>query len=67
MAPPVPHEVVDCDAYTSHVPATPPLQQPCGHVAASHEHSPLVVSHSWFAHSPQAAPAAPHWPVDCDS
>jgi hypothetical protein len=45
-APPVPHEGVDCEEKVSHAPIAPPLQQPPGHVWASQEHVPFVVSQS---------------------
>ena len=47
------------------MPVAPPLvQQPLGHVVASHEHVPLEVSHSPFAHAAQAAPPVPHCDAD---
>jgi len=65
VAAPVPHELNDWLAYTSHVPV-PPLQQPFGHVFASHAHSPLVVSHRLFAHGAHAVPPVPQTEEDCD-
>ena len=62
--PPVPHEVPVCEAYFSHVP--PLAQQPVGHVVASHEQVPLVVSHSPLEHAEHVAPAVPHDAADCD-
>jgi hypothetical protein len=59
VAPPVPHEPIDSAARSSQVPVVPPTQQPV-HVFTSHEHEPLVVSHSPFAHAAHAAPAVPH-------
>ena len=63
-APPVPHDGPDCPAYFSHVPAI--VQQPPGHVFASHEQVPLVVSHRLFAHGPHVAPAVPHEAPVCE-
>jgi hypothetical protein len=60
VAPPVPHELFDSDAYGSHVPVAPPLQQPFGHVLASHEQRPSVVSQTPFAQVAHAAPPTPH-------
>lgn len=60
VAPPAPHEPDDSDAYASHVPAVPPLQQPPGHVTPSHEQVPVPVSQRPFAQTAHAAPAAPH-------
>jgi hypothetical protein len=65
VAPPVPHEPVDSEAYASHVPEVPPLQQPFGQVLASHAQSPLVVSQRLFAHGAQATPEAPQVDADC--
>ncbi len=67
VAPPVPHEPFDSLAYASHVPVTPPLQQPLGQVLASQAHSPLVVSHRLLAHAAQVAPPAPHSDGDCEA
>jgi hypothetical protein len=64
VAPPVPHDAVDSEAYTSHVPIVPPLQQPLGQVFALHEHRPTVVSHSALPHAWQAAPPVPHSEAD---
>jgi len=66
VAPAVPHEVVDCDAYASHVPLGPPLQHPPGQVFPSQPQVPLVVSHRLLAHPAQAAPAVPHDAPDWD-
>ena len=63
----MPHDGADCDAYASQAPVAPPLQHPCGHVVESHAQAPLVVSQRPFAHVAHAAPAAPHWPADCDA
>jgi hypothetical protein len=67
VAPPAPHEPVDSDAYASHVPLTPPLQQPAGHVLGSHAHVPVVRSHRPFAHEPQAAPPLPQSEPDSEA
>ena len=64
LAPPVPHDAGDSDAYASHVPEMPPLQQPFGQVLRSHEQRPLVVSHRLFAHAAQAAPPVPQALLD---
>jgi len=66
LAPPVPHEGVDSEAWASQVPVTPPLQQPFGHVVASQEQAPVVVSQSPFTHDVHAAPPLPHIPGDSD-
>ncbi len=66
VAPPVPHEVFDSAVYASHVPVVPPLQQPFGHVLASHEQVPLVVSHSPLVHDTHAAPPVPHIVADSE-
>jgi hypothetical protein len=64
-APAVPHEPLDSDAHSSHVPVGPPLQQPFGHDAASHTHCPLPVLHaSPAAHALQVVPPAPHDELD---
>jgi hypothetical protein len=57
IAPPVPHAVLDCEAYGSH---EPPLQQPAAHVLESQAQTPFVVSHSPFAHAAHDAPPVPH-------
>ncbi len=67
LAPPVPHEALDCETNASHVPPVPPLQQPFGQVLASHEQVPLAVSQTLFAQAVQAAPPVPHWEPDCDA
>jgi hypothetical protein len=64
LAPPVPQELADSDAYGSHVPLVPPLQQPLGHVVASQEHAPLVLSQRPLVQETQAAPPVPHWLAD---
>jgi len=66
VAPAVPHEVLDSDAYPSHVPLVPPLQHPAAQVLASHEQEPLVRSQRPLAHEPQAAPPWPHCDEVCD-
>ncbi len=43
-APPVPHELLVCEAYASQVP--PEVQQPLGHELASQTHLPVLVLHS---------------------
>jgi len=69
-APPVPQELgPTCAAYSSHFPAA--VQQPVGHVLASHAQVPLLVlpllvSQRPFAQGAQAAPDAPHWVGDSD-
>lgn len=57
-APPVPQEALDSAAYASHVPVD--VQQPFGHVLASHEHVPRVVSQRPFEQEVHAAPPVPH-------
>jgi hypothetical protein len=42
------------------------LQQPAGHVTASHEQTPVVMSQRPFAQEPHAAPPLPHCEDDCD-
>jgi hypothetical protein len=62
-APPVPHEVLDSDAYGSQVPDA--VQQPCGHEVASQTHCPVPRLHSSPAeHDLQDAPPAPHDALD---
>jgi hypothetical protein len=48
------------------VPLVPPLQQPFGHVIASHVHLPVVVSQTLFGHAAHATPPVPHADADCD-
>jgi hypothetical protein len=61
VAPPVPHEPFDSDAYASHVPLLPPLQQPFGHDVPSQTHCPLPVLHSRpDPHDLHDAPPEPH-------
>jgi hypothetical protein len=61
VAPPVPHDPFDSDAYGSHVPLLPPLQHPFGHDVPSQTHCPLPVLHSRpDEHALQVAPAEPH-------
>jgi hypothetical protein len=58
LAPAVPHEPFDSEAYSSHV---LPLQQPLAQECASQMHCPVVVLQSLFAgHGPQLTPPAPH-------
>jgi hypothetical protein len=58
LAPPVPHEPFDSDAYGTHV---LPLQQPFGQDVASHTQRPALVLHSWpEVHVVQLAPPTPH-------
>jgi hypothetical protein len=59
VAPAVPHDPNDSDAYASHVPPVPPLQQPFGQVFASHAQVPMVVSQSPSAQGAHAAPLCP--------
>jgi hypothetical protein len=66
-APPLPHDVFDSDAYVSQAPLGPPLQQPAGHVSASHVHVPFVVSQSPFPQTPHAAPPVPHTDDDSEA
>jgi hypothetical protein len=63
---PAPQEPVVSEAYLRHCP--PEVQQPFGHVLASHAHVPLVVSQRPAAHAAHAAPPVPHSaPVCADS
>ena len=62
VAPPVPHDMPDCETYVSHVP--PAVQQPLGQVLASHAQVPLVVSHRPLLQGEHAAPPVPHWVGD---
>jgi len=64
LAPPVPHDDADSEAYASHVPLVPPTQQPLAHVVASQRHTPAVVSHRLFAQAAQAAPPVPQELLD---
>ena len=66
VAPAVPHERVDSEAYGSQVPVAPPLQQPFGQVVASHAQRPVVPSQRPFAHGAHAAPPAPQSAGDWD-
>ena len=66
-APPCPHDEPDIDPNASHVPLVPPLQHPSGHVLASHEHVPLVVSQRPLPHTAQVAPPVPHSDELCDA
>jgi len=64
LLPPAPQEPLDSEAYASHVPVVPPLQQPLGHEVASQTHWPLPL-HSWpKAHALHATPDAPHDELD---
>ena len=67
VAPDTPQEPLDSDAYASHVPLAPPVQQPLGQVLASHAQTPVVRSHRLFAHGPHAAPPLPHCEPVCDA
>jgi hypothetical protein len=67
LAPPVPHEPLDSEAYGSHVPVAPPLQHPFGHVVASHLHAPTVLSHRPFEQEAHAAPPVPHCVADSEA
>jgi hypothetical protein len=60
VAPAVPHEPLDSEAYASHVPLAPPLQHPFGHVFESQAQAPMLMSHKPFAQVAHAAPPAPH-------
>ena len=66
-APLVPHDDAVSEEYTSQVPVVPPLQQPPGHVFASHEQVPFVVSHRPAAQLVHAAPPLPHCEVDSEA
>ncbi len=67
VAPPAPHDEIDIDEYASHVPLIPPLQQPLGHVLASHEQVPLVRSQRPFVQDTHAAPPVPQLVADSDA
>jgi hypothetical protein len=67
LAPPVPQDDADSEAYASQVPLVPPLQQPFGHVRASHAQRPLVVSHRLLAQATQAAPPVPQALLDSEA
>jgi hypothetical protein len=59
VAPMVPHEVVLCEAYGTHVPVE--SQQPFGQDVASQTHPEDDLLHSLpDAHAPHVAPAVPH-------
>ena len=64
LAPPVPQDDGDSEAYASQVPLTPPLQHPFGQVLASHAQRPLVVSQRLFAQAAHAAPPVPQALLD---
>jgi len=66
VAPPVPQEAVVSEAYASHVPVVPPLQQPVGQVLALHWQRPLVVSQRPFPHAAHVAPPWPHCEADSE-
>jgi hypothetical protein len=66
-APAVPQAALDSAPYGTQTPLAPPLQQPLGHVVASHAQAPCVLSHSPFAQTAQSAPPAPHCEADCDA
>ncbi len=61
VAPLWPHDPLDSEAYASHVPVAPPLQQPLGQEFPSHTQCP-VESHS--LPDPQAAQATPAAPQE---
>jgi len=63
-APPVPHDVLDSDAYRTHVPVGPPLQQPFGHEVESQTHCPVPLHSCPAGHAAHAAPPAPHEVLD---
>ncbi len=67
VTPKAPQEELFSEAYASHVPAVPPLQQPPGQVFESHEQVPLVLSQRPFVQLPQAAPPTPHCVLDCEA
>ena len=66
VAAPVPQDAFVWLVYASHVPLVPPLQQPVGHVLASQEQVPLVVSQTPFEHIEHVAPPLPHPALVCD-
>jgi hypothetical protein len=66
VAPVVPHDPFDSEAYASHVPPVPPTQQPFGQVLASHEQMPLVVSQRPLGQAAHAAPPLPHCDADSE-
>jgi hypothetical protein len=64
VAPPVPHDIVVSDPYSSHVPVGPPTQHPWAHEVASQTHCPIPL-HSWpVGHAAHMAPAAPQEAFD---
>jgi hypothetical protein len=60
LSPTGPHVAFVSDAYPTHVPVVPPLQQPLRQVLASHVHVPFVLSQRLFAHVVHDAPPLPH-------
>jgi hypothetical protein len=67
VAPLAPHEDVDIEVYDSHVPLTPPLQQPFGQVLVSHEQVPLVRSQRPLLHEAHWVPPVPQLEADSDA
>jgi hypothetical protein len=67
LAPDVPHEDIDWEAYGSHVPVTPPTQQPFGHVFALQEHVPIVLSQRPLVQFVQLAPPLPQRAGDSEA
>jgi hypothetical protein len=61
-APLAPHEVLDSDAYSSHVPVDE--QQPAHPEVELHTHCPLALHIVPVGHAAQAAPPAPHEELD---
>jgi hypothetical protein len=66
VAPAAPQADVVSAEYSMHAPAVPPLQHPDGHVLASQEQVPFVLSQTPFTHVPHAAPPVPQRDDDCD-
>jgi hypothetical protein len=60
VPPPVPHDPVDWAPVASQEPVVPPTQQPFGHVVASQEQVPLVLSQRPFVQDVQVVPPVPH-------
>jgi hypothetical protein len=64
VAPPVPHDELDSEPYSSQFPVAPPLQQPFGQVEALHAQVPEAMSQMQPAH---ASPPLPHWVLDWEA
>jgi hypothetical protein len=62
-APPVPHDAGDSEEYGSHVPVTPPLQQPLGHEVELHWQTPAPSHACPLGQAPQVAPPVPQEPL----